>query len=121
MKVMKLCLAALLVGNSVAASAATTYYYSTTISSLSIQLPESQTFPQPDPTPKPRTIISVPTPPSPCAPSVVYPFILTDLTDQAQKQIYATLLTAKINGLSVNIGYQVEGNMFRCRVVGVQF
>lgn len=121
MKVIKACLAILLIGSTATTLAAnTSSSYSTTLTSLSIQQPEMQAIYPSDPTPKPRSLVLVPTLPNNC---ISFPFAslfqLNDLTDDAQKQMYATLMTAKINGLSVNLTYIVEPSMLRCRIVGV--
>lgn len=50
-----------------------------------------------------------------------FAIMLPDLTDQAQKQMYATLVSAKINGLPVYLNYTQETSSFRCRltIVGI--
>lgn len=125
MKIFSVFLASILLGNAGLCVAATTYNYQTTLTSMSIDLPDAQvpgSYPPPESTPKPRSIVITPSVPNYCLSfPLAYLFQLSDLTDEAQKQMYATLVTAKINGLTVTLSYQVESALMRCRIVGVSF
>lgn len=95
--------------------------YQSTISSLSIQNGDN-TFSAPDPTAKPIAFIKVPVVPAACDMGFFqFPLMLTDLTDPTQKQMYATLVSARINGMTVTLTFIPENNGTRCRILGVEF
>lgn len=122
MKTLKIFLAAMLLGTGGLCFAISEY--TTAISSLNSEIAGTSNVVNPfplDPTPTPRVFVATPQLPTDCVNFIGYMFQLTDLTDPAQKQMYATLVAAKLNGLNVKLKYIPEGSMRRCRIVGVNF
>ena len=116
MKMFRVFSALALVGSANLCSAAS--LFQTTITTVQAELAEAAVGPYPSTTP--RALIITPTNPSNCMGfPFAYLFQLTDLTDAVQKQLYATLVTARINGLRVTLAYVVESSNNRCRIVGV--
>lgn len=122
MKKLKCMLAVILLGAtnlSLAYSGVTTYQ--TKISSLSLEFGDN-TFTTPNPAAKPLAFIKVPVIPPACDLGwFQFPLMLTDLTDPTQKQMYATLVSARINGMTVTLTFIPETSGTRCRILGVEF